>query len=119
MERAQTRFQASQTALDELKGKLAGLTIVAPKSGTFTTELKRGATIAAGDVLGAKTGEPIMSAAFEVEDSSKWAVGDEVTIKSKADPNTEQACTVLSAEGKSVSVECMGGLEAGTVVVLP
>jgi len=119
MERAQDRVQKTQAALEELGSKLAALVIAAPKQGVFTTELKRGAKLTSGEVVGKIAGEAVLSATFEVEDASPWSAGADVELKNHAKPDESITCKVLSAEGKAVAVECVGTLEAGATVILP
>lgn len=119
MERSQDRVQKTQVALQELGSKLAALVVAAPKQGAFTTELKKGAKITAGAVVGKIAGEAVLSATFEVEDASTWTSGDELELANEAKPADKLTCKVLSAEGKAVVVECVGGFEPGVTVLLP
>lgn len=118
MERAQSRVEAAEAALEKLQGDMQALVIVSPKSGVLTTELKKGARLQEGAVVGTVKGTPVFTADFKIKDASRWSPDDEVELVAK-DGGAKHTCRVIAAEDGLVSAECGEGLVEGAVLVLP
>lgn len=115
-----TRLEQQKAYADELREKLAAFTVEAPISGTVTGPVKKGARIAADQVVATVSGGQSLIATFEVAETAKYEPDQSVRVASKDEPDQKANCAVSGIEGARVTVTCAAdvGIPAGTTVVL-
>lgn len=114
---AEAKLVDKNRAIAELRAKLEGLMVVAPKAGAVTISVAVGDELEAGAEVAQVEGRPVLEAEFPATVGGSYAVGDQVTIASHDDDSRTERCQVSRVTADVVAVACAGDLPAGPVVL--
>jgi len=113
------RLEEKKQEADDLRAKIAALSVEAPAAGKVQPLVKAGDKIAAGQTVAKLAGGGELVVTFDAPGSS-FQPDAPVRVAAKDKPDQKASCTVSAVEGSKVTVSCApdAGLAAGTVVVL-